>query len=87
MTGGEIARAGMYLRGIWNFQKDSMYTSGPNAFSNGFSKNQIKIIKTIFRQEIQNYNCQNSKQTLNIELEPGLPSTREMENRDRFEVE
>ena len=37
------------LFGKWDFQKDSMHTS------KGFSKNQIKIIKRIFRQEIRNY--------------------------------
>ena len=55
MTGGEIARAGMYLRGIWNFQKDSMYNSRPNAISKGFSKDQIKIINRMIDQKIRNY--------------------------------
>ena len=52
---GENPKAATYLRGIWNFQKDSMYNSRPNAISKGFSKDQIEIIKRIFRQEIRNY--------------------------------
>ena len=43
--------------GKWNFQKDSMYTSNSNTFSNGFSKNQIKIkddrMRRIVRQEMR----------------------------------
>ena len=51
---GENPKAATYLRGIWNFQKDSMFTtSRPNAFSEGFSKNQIEIIKRIIRQEMR----------------------------------
>ena len=36
------------LFGKWDFQKDSMHTS------KGFSKNQIKIINRMIRQEIRN---------------------------------
>ena len=32
-----------------------MYTSRPNAFSGGFSKNKIKIINRMISQEIRNY--------------------------------
>ena len=43
--------------GKWDFQKDSMHTSRPNTLSNGFSKNQIKIIddriRRIIRQEMR----------------------------------
>jgi len=41
----------------------------------------------LLRKEIQNFNCQNSKETLKIELEPGLPSIRQMEDRQKFEIE
>ena len=44
-----------FLEGIWHYQKDSMYTSKPNAFSKGFSKDQILIINRMIRQEIRNY--------------------------------
>ena len=39
----------------WDFQKDSMYTSRPNAISEGFSKNQIKIINRMIEEKIRNY--------------------------------
>ena len=32
-----------------------MYTSRPNAFSEGFSKNKIKIINRMISQKIRNY--------------------------------
>ena len=41
--------------GKWDFQKDSMYTSRPNAISEGFSKNQIKIINRMIEEKIRNY--------------------------------
>ena len=45
------------LVGKWDLQKDSMHTSRPNTLSNGFSKNQIKIIddriRRIIRQEMR----------------------------------
>ena len=42
----------------------------------------------LLKQELINFNnCQNSKQTLEIDLEPGLPGIRNMEDRDRFETE
>ena len=41
----------------------------------------------LLKQELLNFNCQKSKGTLQIELEPGLPSIKRMENRDRFQVE
>ena len=53
---GENPKAATYLREIWNFQKDSMFTtSRPNAFSEGFSKNQIEIINRMIEQKIRNY--------------------------------
>ena len=46
-----------HLVGKWDFQKDSMHASRPNTLSNGFSKNQIKIIddriRRIIRQEMR----------------------------------
>ena len=42
----------------------------------------------LLTQELINFNnCQNAKQTLEIDLEPGLPSLKHMEDRDRFETE
>ena len=41
----------------------------------------------LLRMPTDNVTCQKSKQTLQIELEPGAPSIKQMENRDRFEVE
>ena len=41
----------------------------------------------LLRKPTENVACQKSKQTLHIELEPGVPSVKQMENRDRFEVE
>ena len=32
-----------------------MYNSRPNAISKGFSKDQVKIINRMIRQEIRNY--------------------------------
>ena len=54
-TGGVNPNRASYLRGIWNFQKDSMYTSGPNAISKGFSQDQIEIINRMIEQKIRNY--------------------------------
>ena len=54
-TGGEDPVNESPLRGKWNFQKDSMYSSRPNAFSEGFSKNQIEIINRMIEQKIRNY--------------------------------
>ena len=41
----------------------------------------------LLRKSTVDVTCQKSKQTLKIELEPGVPSIKQMENRDRFEVE
>ena len=41
----------------------------------------------LLRKPIDNATCQKSKHTLQIELEPGVPSIKHMENRDRFEVD
>ena len=56
--GGNITSPCSYNRlvGKWDFQKDGMHTR-PNTLSNGFSKNQIKIIddriRRIIRQEMR----------------------------------
>ena len=46
-----------HLVGKWDFQKDSMHARRPDTFSEGFSKNQIKImedtIRRIIRQEMR----------------------------------
>ena len=44
-----------HLVGKWDFQKDGMHTSRPDAFSKDFSENQIKIINRIVEQKIRNY--------------------------------
>ena len=43
----------------------------------------------LLRQELLNYNCEKKTLagTLKIELEPGMPSIKQMEDRDRFQVE
>ena len=44
------------LYGEWKFNKDSMYTSTTDTFSNGFGKNQIKRSQKTFQarnEEIQ----------------------------------
>ena len=43
------------FHGKWDFQKESMYTSRPDAFSKDFSENQIKIINRMIEQKIRNY--------------------------------
>ena len=44
------------LYGEWKFQKDSLYASTTDTFSNGFGKNQIKrYLRRLFKQEMKKF--------------------------------
>jgi hypothetical protein len=52
--------------------------------------NRLELVgedTTLLVQGIQNLNEQDKNRTLKVELEGGLPSTREMGDRDKMDVE